>query len=135
MNFYGPSDIPTTDIEHYRKGYHLDAVDGKPGIVIVGQDEIAGYATMSDLAHAALMYDGLAESVKSENPADFFEMTDFDGNPFKVAMYAIQRFVADEAKRVAIDRIEKMTYEHVIGDARMRLLIGEFEGALLPAFL
>lgn len=125
--FYGPEDIPKDDINHYKLGYHFDTSEYQPeGLVLVGQDERAGHASMSDLAHAVLMYNRYAKPVTSEDPADYFEIVDFDGEPLKIAMYAVQAFVADEAKRIAVERINAMTVEHVIGDARMGLLIGEF---------
>jgi len=131
--FYGPADIPTTDIEHFRQGYHFETYSNKPGIVLVGQDERAGEVPLSALAQAALLYEGFASPVTSTNPADFFEMEDSDGKPLKIGMYAVQAFIADETKRIAVERLQKMTHEHVMGDARMRLLAGEFTWEKVPS--
>lgn len=131
--FYGPSDISRMDIEHFKQGYHLDTSDENPATVLVGQDERAGYVSMAALAQAALMYDGVAEPVTSETPADFFVMKDSDGKELKIGMYAVQAFIADETKRVAIERIRNMSNAHVLGDARMRLLMDEFTWEKAPA--
>jgi len=135
--FYGPSEeSPLTEKspEYYQQGYVFSVDSKDPGIILVGQgNERAGRTTLADLAHAALMHGKFSHRAITEDESEFLEITGIDGEPFKVAMYAIQAYMVDVTKEEAISRIQKMTDEHVMNDARMRLLMGEFTWEKIPS--